>query len=238
MPAITATALTKGEDRASHSIVNTASITPGANRLVLLTCFQRQGTAPVAPTVTGNSLTWVKIASSSTFFFSLCMVSLYRAMGSSPTAGAVTMTFGVAEDLVMWTVSHLDNVDITGTNGSGAIVQSGTTAVDSGSGVPSIALSVFADATNNAAFAGFALIDNAGPATATAGAGMTLLNDYEVVGNDHHIDDEWQLGQNTAPGLTWSPGGSGGYYGGVAVEVKAAPIYVPPPIKQHAVHRM
>ena len=68
-------------------------------------------------------------------------------MGSSPTAGAVTITFSGTPHEVLWTISEFSNVDTSGTNGSGAIVQAITGSSNSVTSF-TITLGAFQSSTN------------------------------------------------------------------------------------------
>src|SRR5687768_12328361 len=82
-----------GTDAASYT---TASLTPTANRLILLTVVSSFGTSgtnqPNNPTVTGCGLTWVNIGFN--WHSGRNKISLFRAMGSAPSSGALTIDFG------------------------------------------------------------------------------------------------------------------------------------------------
>src|SRR5712692_2445332 len=122
--AVTATHLTSGQT--SGTSATTASISPGANQLILA-WVGLTGDPPSAgnPTLTGNGLTWVQVG---TISFSSRPNGLYlfRAMGAAPTAGSVTINIGTSQDFIGWTITQFSGVDTSGTNGSGAVVQSAT----------------------------------------------------------------------------------------------------------------
>ena len=123
---ISATNLTSGTSATDATSYATASITPTANRLVLLavTSHIAGGVSPVEPTATGNGLTWVSISTNVTWNCNLRRMTLFRAMGDAPTTGAITISFGSETQLFStWSVVEFSNVDTSGTNGSGAIVQ-------------------------------------------------------------------------------------------------------------------
>src|SRR3990167_10939569 len=124
--AITQTTLTGAASTADATSYTTASISPGANRLILAFVygFHSIGT-DVTPTLSGNGLTWVNINHRGLGCSNENM-TLFRAMGSSPSAGAVTIDYGAnTMDAGVWSIMEFDGVDTSGTNGSGAIVQIG-----------------------------------------------------------------------------------------------------------------
>ena len=154
MPIFAPVTLTSGFSAAAASYT-TASVTPASNRLLLLTvhCYVAAGSVqPTAPTVTGNGLTWVQVGSTivdaagtdrGTMF-------LFRAMGASPSAGALTITPS-ASMKGTWILDQVDGTDTSGTNGSGAIVQF-VAAADTGAlATKSVTLAAFG-ATGNAAY--------------------------------------------------------------------------------------
>ncbi|MEK9137182.1 MAG: hypothetical protein AAB393_08670, partial [Bacteroidota bacterium] len=125
---VSATNLTSGGSaNAAQSSYSTASITPSANKLILLAvAYYTDGAGATISSVTGNGLTWVQVASTS-FISNYYKLYLFRAMGSSPSTGAVTINFSVSDIYtVAAAVNEFGTVETSGTNGSGAIVQSAT----------------------------------------------------------------------------------------------------------------
>ena len=210
--AISGAHLTSGGDATDASSYATASISPGANRLVLavIETSKLAGTAPL-PSLAGNSLTWVEIANVLTVGNSH-RLTLFRALGAAPSAGAVTITATAATGCA-WSVAEFDGIDTSGTNGSGAIVQSVT---GSGSSTALLAtLAGFADAVNNAAYGGFGWALNA--ATATPGSGFTELG--EGGADIDRAQSEWKLGEDTSVDATLTISST---WAAIAVEIKAA----------------
>ncbi len=99
----------------------TSSITPAAN-VVIYAAVYSAATSVATPTATGNSLTYVavdNIAISTTR-----RLTVFRALGASPAAGAITFDFGGQnQNSAAWIVVACPGSDATGTNGSGATVQ-------------------------------------------------------------------------------------------------------------------
>lgn len=131
----------------SSTTAVTTSFTPTANRLVIAGVFSADGdgSAPT-PTASGNSLTWVEIGTQA-YFGTTARVTLFRALGASPTAGAFTATYGDTQDLGRTIIiAEVYSVDTGGTNGSAAVVQSD---INAGSGTAmSAALAAFGSANN------------------------------------------------------------------------------------------
>ena len=116
-----ATLLTANKLTATQAVYTTASISPGANRAVYAFVASVQGAGVVTPTLSGNGLTWTQIAVQS--ISTLRRLTVFRAMGSSPTAGAVTITHGSNMAECVWSIVEVADVDTTGTHASGATVQ-------------------------------------------------------------------------------------------------------------------
>jgi hypothetical protein len=160
---------------------DTGYINPRPNSLYLMTVASRTGitTDPVQPTVTGCGLTWVAINSivHDTTSSSRRRVTLFRAMGSSPTAGVLTIDFASqAQTNFGWIIDVANGIDTSGTNGSGAIIQSAT-AIDSSEAVATLTatLGAFSNSGNATYGAiGTGAFGNNPPVT-TQGAGFTLV---------------------------------------------------------------
>lgn len=119
-------ALTDGASTSDQTVYTTASITPAANKLILLFLGigdAAAGGADEAPSsVTGNGLTWVQVGFDQRGTSNYGN-AVYRAMGASPTTGAVSVTFTNAQDGLIWHVVEVTGADTGGTNGSAAVVE-------------------------------------------------------------------------------------------------------------------
>ena len=218
--AITVSALTSGGSGTDATSYTTASVTPTANRLILGWVLQNVSGAVPTPSLSGNGLTWVEVR---TVGFDTTgtrySLSLFRAMGSSPTTGAITISYG-ATTVGGCTYSFLefDGVDTTGLNGAGAVVQSAQYPVSppsSASTSGSITLAAFGS-SNNMAAAGFCW---EAAEQGTAGASYTKLPSTNPTntGPSQSILTEYLL-NSTAPSASWTTSAQAG---GIAVEVKA-----------------
>lgn len=212
--AIAATNLATATNAADQSSYATASITPTANRLVLALVNHRTSTgSPNTPTASGNSLTWVNIGTTN-YNGSNRRLTLFRALGSAPSAGSITFDFASqTQTSAGWSVVEFSGVDTSGTNGSGAVVQ---TVADEiiGNTALTVTLAAFASA-NNATYGGFASGD--GALTATAGSGFTIV--AQTNGGDISTASEFKSTNDTGVDITWSASND---IGGIAVEIKAA----------------
>lgn len=220
--AIAATNLTLGKNATGSPGNTTASVTPSANALVLLTIGTLTTFAPdiTTPTVTGNSLTWVMVrhnlfASSPTF---LSHLWVFRALGASPSAGTVTITNTDWVSETCWIIDQVTGVDTSGTNGSGAIVQDVASNPGSGATSGTATLAAFGSA-NNASYASWA-VQAGNPITWTVGSGFTKIAEHTTSGQYIDTMTEYKLGDFDGT-ASWA---SAEVYqtGGIGIEVKAA----------------
>lgn len=214
---ITEANLTGNSDGDPGFTRTTASITPTANRLVLLAFFNNanSGSAGGDPTVAGNGLTWVQVVR---IDFSTRTLFLYRALGASPSTGSITIDFPEQSLLTRWSVSEYAGIDTSGTNGSGAIVQSATASIGT-TNTPSVTLATFASATN-ATFGAFG--NNGAFVDMVPGSGFTEVHDFNA-GVGTNIATEWRNDADTSVDGDWSAfGPTGGC--GIAVEIAEAAV--------------
>ena len=167
--AVAATNLTTDGNNADQTSYATASITPTADTLVLAWFVSSiaAGT-PNLPTASGNGLTWVHVA---TRIHGTRRMTLFRAMGSSPSTGAITFDLASqTADGAQWSVAEFSGINTGGTNGSGAISHK---AVNSSSGATTLTatLSSFADTDDATAGAFF----HAANETTTLGSGFSEI---------------------------------------------------------------
>lgn len=206
-------------DAGSFSSVASASITPSSNNLVLLTIALRNGNSinPSVSSITGNGLTWVKVNSVvyDTTSTSRRTVEVWRALGASPSSGAVTVNFTETETAYAYSIDQFSGVDTTGTNGSGAIVQSTTNKDETPPTGITVTLAAFSD-VNNATFGGFG---ESNGFTQTAGTGFSILH-AQASSTEVGSLSEWKATNDTT--VDYSLGSNTSQMGGVAIEIKAA----------------
>ena len=214
--AITAANLTSGGTTTNATSFATASVSPGANRLILVAVDCTPDSGAAAPTVTGNGLTYVLIDGGEYGGPGAGRdVWLFRAMGASPSAGAITINFGaVSQASINWSVDEFDGVDTSGTNGSGAIVQSVKTLPAANAVGIAITLAAFGS-TNN--FAYMACSHGANE-TWTVGSGFTALANRSIGSPSLGFLTEYQQNDNICDASY----ATSTTRGGVAVEIKAA----------------
>lgn len=193
----------------------TNSITPTANALILLSVKSRQASGVTVPTVTGNGLTWVEEDTANPA--SNRKITVFRALGASPSAGQVTVDFGGnTQTQFICSIIEITGADTSGTNGSGAIVQN-PTATTGSSTKSTITLSAFASVNNMAV--GF-LGKGAGGAV-TPGAGFTEVHD-EAVSDGGALQVQYKINE-TDVSATFATSG----WAAIAFEVKESVSSVP-----------
>ncbi|HEU5183560.1 MAG TPA: Ig-like domain-containing protein [Gemmatimonadaceae bacterium] len=202
-PGITQTLLTSGNNTVNQKVYTTAAIAPVPNALILLAVIgHRAYGAAASPIVIGGGMTtWEEVA---TVTFDpvgspLKRVTLYRAMSAAPGSGPITITFANSVSNTQWIVSQWTGVDVSGTNGSGAIAQLGSTSGDGANGL-ALTLAAFEQA-NNAAYGVFGVRSSA--VAVTPGSGFIETAEHpsaetppsdlqaEWASNDNTIDASW-----------------------------------------------
>lgn len=208
------TSLTSGSSTTNATSYATASITPTANSLVIAVVYGRRNPGLAPSGLSGNGLTWVQVADTTSTALTFRHLTVFRAMGSSPSSGAVTISYAGTMDNASWSIFEISGTDTSGTNGSGAIVQSGTNADPATGTSGTITLSAFGS-TSNMAIGSFA--HNANEVT-TPGSGFTEIDDIQIAENTSGNETEYKLNDNTVD-ASWATSID---FLAIAIEVKAA----------------
>ena len=221
--AITAAALTGSNSTTDASSYNTASITPTADRLVLAAVLSKKASAPDTPTLSGNGLTWVQVATVTfhTIGTPILRLTLFRAMGASPSTGAVTIDFGGATQLsCAWSLVEFADIDTGGTNGSAAVVQSATNAADAvaAQALLTVTLAAFGSA-GNATYGAFGS-SNVTTTETVVGSGFTQLHRTGGV-DPRTLLTEWRADNDTSVDAENDEASDTRDMAGIAVEIKA-----------------
>ena len=218
--------LTSGVDTTDDADSTTASIIPSANALVIIDVESKtEITAdPNQPTATGCGLTWVVVDSIVTdpTSSSRRRITRLRGMGSSPSSGAITIDFGgQTQTTKAWVVEELYDTDTSGTNGSGAFVQTGKeNQTDEEGAVTSLSVTLSAFSNLNNAVHAMSGQGN-GSTAVTAGSGFTLGGNATDSGeNNIEVNTEFRNDNDTTADFSYSPADSG--MGIIASEIKAA----------------
>ncbi|HKE90007.1 MAG TPA: Ig-like domain-containing protein, partial [Gemmatimonadales bacterium] len=212
---ITHTLLTSGNNAANAKVYTTASISPAPNALITVAVLTRRSGGGLTPTVTGGGMAaWDLVASVDfdTQGSPTKRLIIFRALSGSPGTGPLTIKFAGSVSNCQWIVSQWGGVETSGTNGSGAIVQSATARSDAATSL-SVPLATFASA-NDVAYSVVGVAKN-GPIV-TPGTGFTELAEVSS-GETSALEAEWAVNQPTA-GASWSTLTKAGT---LAVEIKA-----------------
>lgn len=204
--AIGVTPLTASAAAASAQSWSTASVTPTSQRLVLLCVSWAASTAAVAnpiASVTGCGLTWVLVfgqtyGAATGTSNARHRMEVWRALGTAPTAGAITVTHATSQPGIgrCWSVFELFSTDLSGTNGSGAIRQTASNRATAGTTLTAT-LGAFGSASN--ATVGF----GGGGNVMSVGTGFTAITAQRSTSTpDVSLITEWFLGIDTTVNCT------------------------------------
>ena len=215
--AITHTLLTSGNDVNNVKIFTTSSISPAPNTLVTVAVTTHNATAAApAPTLTGGGMaSWDVVATVTYDAVGLPKkrITIFRAMSAAPGSGPITITSSVTLSNCQWIVSQWSGVETSGTNGSGAIVQTGTNAADA---VTTLAtpLAPFGNSAN-VAYGVFGV--NSNVVAITPGAGFTEIDEQpSTESTAADLFAEWGVNLPTI-NATWATKNAGA----LGVEIKA-----------------
>jgi hypothetical protein len=225
--AVAGSSLTANSNVTPAATFDTASISPGANRLVLAAVWGLDGALTTPPTfsLSGNGLTWVSVLRVVSAAGAPGAFQVFRAMGASPSSGVVTIDADVATlNMAQWGISEYTGINTGGTNGSAAIgnVASGT---DTDVDTLAVTLAAFGSA-NNGTYGAFSA-GNSIPTTFnfTPGSGFTELAETIVsaLGGAFYfgLQSQWRATNDTSVDVT-TPSVSQGEIIGIALEIVAA----------------
>jgi hypothetical protein len=193
-------------DPADASSYSFASITAGNNRLyvVFVGTSIGSGTAPAATSISGAGLTFTEIGTPGGLLYSASpgvrRIQAWRALvGSGATTGTIAISLDGISTAIDAVLLEFDGVDTSGTNGSGAIVQSATD-LATGASALTVTLAAFADASNRpVAF----FIHRAAEAT-TETPGYTELDDAQHSSPAAGAECQWHATTaDTTPAASW-----------------------------------
>ena len=208
MAIIAVNGLTSSLDTTDLSTYATASITPTPNALILIAVASRiaagVGGGPQAATVTGCGLTWVQVKTEVTFGATPNRkMTLLRAMGAAPTTGALSIDFnGETQTQAAWSVVEFVGARTGGTNGSTALVQSGSANDGGVLGTTAITtLSAF-ESSSHIAF-GAVCVTGAVVGGITPGSGFTEIHEVATSENGTTFETEYKKNDVTVD-ATWT----------------------------------
>ena len=208
---ITVTHLATAGTTTNATSFATASITPTANRLVLAWVTSRVAAAGI-PTASGNGLTWVQVATIADGSGGI-RLTVFRAMGASPSAGAVTFDFGgVSQTSCCWSIAEYGSVDTSGTNGIWAVVQSVTKTTAAGTSDTNTLAAL--ENAKNVHVCGNAIMANEAQ---TPDADFAELGDANAASNAIGLETQWAANQLPCT-VTWTTSAANVM---ISIEVKA-----------------
>jgi hypothetical protein len=228
--AITANPLDSAYDGTDGLTYKTLNFTPGANRLVLLAIVATRGASagpPPQPTIDIETWDLVRSLNYDVSGATQSAIFLFRALNASPSSGQRTFTFSATCTSCAYSVVEFDGVDTTGTNGSGAIVQSADTGANLDATSASVTLAALGSASN-AAYGMFVHQSNEVTAPETTPA-YTELHDVRGGSPSLALETEWVI-NDTTPSASWVTSAA---CGGIGVEIKdvgGAPAFMPRPV--------
>lgn len=221
--AIIQTNITSGQMPGAATSFVTSSTAPSSDKLYLLFLSSTGAPANETPTVTGNDMTWVKVGSVTNAGGDLSTV-VFRAMNntSSPSVGAITVNFGASQSRAAWTLDEFSNVALTGSNGSGAIVQSSTAQVAGITLVSSTVLNAFAQAVNGAYGVITAQTEDADPISIAPGSSFTEIIDQDLKSPPADIRMQNEYLNRATTSVNWTITNTGNQWNGSVMAFEIA----------------
>jgi hypothetical protein len=218
---VSITNLIKATSTVAATSFTTASFTVAANALIIVTVQARPDTGNALCTAT-STIGWLTPTLLAQPIYDPSTtgdaISVFRCMSGTGGTGTITFDFTGQNELeALWSVDQAINVDTSGSQGSGAVVQVVT---NTGTGT-SLSVTLAAGAAGNASFGAFGNTSNA--STFTVGSGYTVLG--QVVGNQYsNMLTEWRSDFQMNVTATQS---LSSIWGGIGIEILAAPIGAP-----------
>lgn len=224
--AITGSNLTTGFAENSTTAGPTASISPTANRLIILTVGALIGSGTInTPTITTTlGVTFVLVNSTGSGQTRRSFV--FRAMSASPGTGTITATFDATMSRIIWEVSEFSGVDTSGANGAGAIAQTDAYGAAALSTSRTVNLQGFRDTTNNAAFASW-LVGAPQSETINAEGTWTKISQSSGGANLGNVMHQYFVGEDTTSSASWTTNSHSNI---VVIEIRASSTATPGPV--------
>ena len=220
------TALNTGGSSIAGTSYMTGSFAVGAGQVALafVASISPVGTTAVPPTAAGNGLTWDMIATIQPPGVGVTRLTCFRTLGGPSSAvGALTFNFLQSQLACAWSIFQYDQIDISGVNGSGAVIQ-----VQSGSARGTsigVALGPLADPSTSTLVGGILL---GPPEIINPGASFVAIDQQTLMSSigQTQIQTEDRLGGSSTVDWTWSATSAAA---AIVLEVKAEGITVSGP---------
>lgn len=147
--AISQSLTTSGSSVTDATSYATASVAPSANKLYLLFVSNRKsGGASNVPTASGASVTWTQVATQISQANN-GRDTVFRSLDASPGSGAITIDYaGDTQQNCHWAIVEVDGIDIGGTNGADAVVQTADNRPADGATSSTVTLSAITSSSN------------------------------------------------------------------------------------------
>lgn len=204
--------LTSGTANTVLTSQATASVSPTANTYIDLTVVYYSPGSHITITASGNSLTYVEVGHAN--LDADAGIYKFRALGASPSAGAITIAVSGTALSLLWAVEQYTGIDTSGTNGSGAVVQSNTVVDQTGTA----AVTMSTPAADSAMIVGFAQYDDF--TTGVPDTPYTELVDITESGTQMGLITAWNIPGDTSPSINFTPNAP--EISGIAIELKKA----------------
>jgi len=197
----------------------TASWVPPTSGLLFLFVQSRRAAGVDTPTVSGNSITWTKIAGPVTTGTGLAGsgICLFGADATGATEGATTIDYGANTQLHCTALfAHVTGIDLTG--GIAAAFVQAPTANDAGTAGTTGTVSLAAAGNaNNRPIVGFFHLTNEVSAPRTS---WVELDDLGGAGGARGVESQYRVDAfETTATATWATSSG---WAGIAAEIKAA----------------
>lgn len=182
---ITKTNLTNGTSEADTDTYVSASISPSANKLILITIhgFGNAAAATAMTSVTGNGLTWDQRGCQNWANSDRAILCHYTSMSSSaPSSGAITFVFDQQQAYARWDIQEYDNIPLGGVRGDDAHVKT-----QCANGNNALCQKNMISFLTGSAAVGACQMATAG-IDGTAGTGLTDIN---ITAADKHLHTVW-----------------------------------------------
>jgi hypothetical protein len=215
---ITFSELLTNNSTANAAEYTTSSFTISADKLVLAFVVTSDTVAPDDHVLSSLHGTWVNIGTTNynTVATPLKRVTLWRTMSATGGSSTLTNKFANAATGCSFNVVEFGNVDTSGSQGAGAVVQVGMNAANTTAN-PTITLAALTG-TTNAVFAGFSSPLNPFGGTPESGWTEQFDSGYASPSTSTYGTYRIETTDNTVAVTAGSTD-----WGGIAVEIKAKP---------------
>lgn len=211
--AVACTALTSGTAGTGTS-ATTASVSPTANAAIYVAVQTALPAGPAALTsVVGNGITYTQEETVTFHTTNTRRLSVWRGMAASPSAGTIVITPNISQTSFIWSVIECTGVDTSGTNASGATVQSTTNTASASTSIDGTLAALAAATSVHLAFNGVSINGAQSP-----DADFAELTDNATGTGVGGMESQWATNQVVA-----TPTFSSANAGIISLEVRIAP---------------